>query len=207
VFEVDMFDTGARVVRALHRSGRRVVCYIDAGTRERWRPDADRFPRSILGRSNGWPGERWLDIRRLGVLRPIIHSRVAMCARKGFDAVEFDNVDGSTNRTGFDLSARDQLRYDIWLAGEAHRHGLGVALKNDLRQVRRLEPYFDYALVEQCFQYQECGRLRPFLDAGKAAFEIEYDRPRNAFCPRADGLGIDAIRKHLRLDAWRSTCR
>ena len=61
------------------------------------------------GRSNGWPGERWLDIRRLDVLRPIMKARLDMCAAKGFDAVEFDNVDGYQNRTGFPLTGADQL--------------------------------------------------------------------------------------------------
>lgn len=37
----------------------------------------------------GWPGERWLDIGRTAILRPIMERRLAMCERKGFDAVEF----------------------------------------------------------------------------------------------------------------------
>ena len=36
-----------------------------------------------------------------------------MCARKGFDAVEFDNVDGYQNATGFPLSGADQFRYNV----------------------------------------------------------------------------------------------
>ncbi len=47
-------------------------------------------------------------------------------------------------------------------------------LKNDLGQVRDLLPYFDAALNEQCFQYDECNRLRPFMSAGKAVFTVEY---------------------------------
>ena len=34
--------------------------------------------------------------------------------------------------------------------------------------------YFDWALNEQCFQYQECGLLTPFRNAGKAVMNIEY---------------------------------
>ena len=78
---------------------------------------------------------------------------------KGFDAVEFDNVDGYANRTGFPLTGADQLRYNMLLANEAHRRGLGALLKNDLGQIRALLPYFDVALNEQCLQYDECGRL------------------------------------------------
>ncbi|MFN7148907.1 MAG: endo alpha-1,4 polygalactosaminidase, partial [Microthrixaceae bacterium] len=62
VFDVDLFDTSAAVVSALHARGARVVCYMSAGSFEDWRPDASRFPSSVLGSAlDGWPGERWLD--------------------------------------------------------------------------------------------------------------------------------------------------
>ena len=114
-----------------------------------------------MGRSNGWPGERWLDIRKLGVLGPIMKARLDMCAAKGFDAVEFDNVDGYQNRTGFPLTAADQLAYNVFLANQAHLRGLSAVLKNDVGQIRALLPYFDFALNEQCHQYDECDRLEP----------------------------------------------
>ena len=74
------------------------MCYISAGTWENWRPDAKRFPAVVKGKPDGgWPGERWLDIRRLDILRPLMRERIQRCARKGFDGVEFDNVDAYTN--------------------------------------------------------------------------------------------------------------
>jgi hypothetical protein len=206
VFDIDMFDNGARVVRALHHAGRRVICYIDAGTWENWRPDAGMFPKSVRGKPNGWPGERWLDIRRLDVLRPIIGARVEKCAHRGYDSAEFDNVDGYANETGFPLTAGDQLEYNEWLANAAHRHGLSAALKNDLGQVHALLPYFDFALDEQCFQYRECSRLLPFVKAGKAVFEVEYKLPRSMFCTKADQFGFNSMRKRLSLKAWRRPC-
>lgn len=194
MYDVDLFDTRRRTVRRIHAKGRRVVCYLDAGTWERWRPDARRFPREVLGKGNGWPGERWLDVRRLDVLRPLMRRRLDLCRQKGSDGVEFDNVDGYANPTGFPLTAGEQLRYDSWLANAAHARGLTAALKNDLGQVRRLRRYFDYAVNEQCFQFRECGKLEPFGRAGKAVFEVEYRRVP-AFCTRARRLGLSAIRK------------
>src|SRR5688500_8299834 len=95
VFDLDAFDTRARTVRKLHARNRAVVCYVNAGAWEDWRSDADRYPANVKGRPlDGWPGERWLDIRRLDVLRPIIGDRLDICVAKGFDGVEFDNVDG-----------------------------------------------------------------------------------------------------------------
>jgi hypothetical protein len=202
-----MFDNPASVVAQLHAAGRHVVCYIDAGTWENWRPDAGKYPKSLLGKSNGWPGERWLDIRQLAVLGPIMEARLNLCATKGFDSVEFDNVDGYSNDTGFSLTAPDQFTFNTWLANQAHARRLSAALKNDLDQVTELVPYFEWALDEQCFQFNECGRLTPFIAAGKAVMEVEYQVPIAKFCPRANQLNFNAMKKKLSLDAWRVSCR
>jgi len=218
MIEVDGFGTSAATVAALHRSlpGRGVVCYIDAGTWEDWRPDAKQFPRSLLGKPDGsWPGERWLDIARYhGALAAIMRARTRMCSRKGFDAVDYDNVDGYANRTGFHLTSADQLRYDIFLANTAHQLGLAVALKNDLAQIPVLLRYFDFAVDEQCFQYAECltsqngGRygLNEFTRVHKAVFEIEYKLRLSQFCPAARRDHFNALRKQLSLGPWREAC-
>jgi hypothetical protein len=129
-----------------------------------------------------------------------------MCRSEGFDAVEPDNVDGYANDTGFPLTAADQLAFNRVVAGLAHRDGLAVALKNDLGQVPQLVGDFDFAVDEQCAEYQECDQLLPFTAAGKAVLEAEYDLPRPAFCPAARRLRFSAMLKHLSLDAWRQAC-
>jgi hypothetical protein len=206
LFDIDLFDNAASVVAALHRRGRKVLCYLDAGTYENFRPDRGAFPRWLLGKSNGWPGERWLDIRQLSALEPIMRERLARCANKGFDGVEADNVDGYANDTGFSITFAQQLAYNRWVARTAHELGLSIALKNDLGQVQALEPDFDYALDEQCFQYAECSALRPFLAAHKAVFEVEYNLPPSRFCARANAAGMMAMRKTLSLDRTRAAC-
>ena len=207
MYDVDAFDTPAALVRAMHRRGITVVCYISAGSWEEWRPDADRFPEEVLGKHFGWPGERLLDIRRLDVLGPIMRDRIAMCARKGFDGIEFDNVDGYQNATGFPLTGADQKRYNVWLANQAHRHGLMALLKNDVGQVRALEPYFDGALNEQCHQYDECGRLDRFVEAGKPVFGVEYELALADFCPQANAHDFNFLKKRYALGPFRVACR
>ena len=118
--------------------------------------------------------------------------------------MEADNVDGYANDSGFPLKAADQLRFNRFLAAAAHARGLSIALKNDLDQVAALEPDFDFALNEQCFQYDECDRLRPFVAAGKAVFVAEYER--SDFCARARAAGYMAMLKRLELDALREPC-
>jgi hypothetical protein len=207
MFDIDGFDATKALVSTLHAKGSKVVCYVSAGSWENWRPDRDRFPKRVLGRSNGWPGEKWLDIRRIDLLGPIVRARLDMCARKGFDGVEFDNVDGYRNATGFPLTGAQQLRYNVFLANQAHRRGLSAFLKNDLDQVKALLPYFDAALNEQCHQYAECARLMPFVNAGKPVFGVEYTLGTSAFCPKANARNLNFLKKKWALGAWRVPCR
>jgi len=207
VYEVDGADASAGLVSRLHRGGRHAICYFNAGAWESWRKDSSAFPPSLLGAPLlGWPGERWLDIRSLKQLAPVMRARLEQCRAKGFDAVDPDNVDAYANDTGFALTYSDQLRYNRWLAGAAHRLGLSVALKNDLDQVGDLAGDFDFAVTEQCFEYRECERLQPFVRAGKAVFEVEYSLPTAAFCPQARKLGFSSVRKRLALGVYRQSC-
>ena len=132
--------------------------------------------------------------------------RLDRCNAKGFDGVEFDNVEGYQNPTGFGLTRNDQLTFNRWLADAAHERGLAVGLKNALGIADELEPDFDFAVVEQCFFYRECSLVKPFVDAGKSVVVVEYDLSRDQFCAKAARLGVVAMRKHLSLDAWRRPC-
>ena len=207
LYDVDLFDTPTATVAALHAAGRKVSCYFSAGSYENWRSDASSFPAVVKGRGNGWPGEQWLDVRRLDLLMPIMDARLDLCRQKGFDSVDPDNVDGYTNTTGFPLTAADQLAYDVAIANAAHARGLTVALKNDLSQVPQLVGYFDWALNEQCFQYQECGLLAPFTSAGKAVMNIEYSLGVKRFCPAANARNFNSLKKTMALKAPRKACR
>jgi hypothetical protein len=207
MYDVDLFDTPAQTVASLHAAGRRVVCYVSAGTYEDWRPDASSFPPSVKGNTvSGFQDERWLDVRQWSVLQPILEARMDLCTSKGFDAIELDNVDGYANHSGFPLTAADQLTFNRELASSAHARKLSVALKNDLDQVADLVGQFDWALNEQCFEYGECNALQPFLDAHKPVFNVEYNLATSAFCPQAKALGFSSMRKHLSLDAYRVPC-
>ncbi|TKA06266.1 endo alpha-1,4 polygalactosaminidase [Actinacidiphila oryziradicis] len=206
VYDIDGFENSASTVAALHARGRKVICYINAGAWEDFRPDRNAFPASVRGRGDGWSGERWLDIRRIDVLRPLMAKRLDMCRAKGFDAVEPDLADAYTNRTGFPLTAADQLAYNRMIAGLAHDRGLAVGLKNDLAQIPRLIGDFDFAVNEQCAQYGECAALEPFVRADKAVFHVEYTVPTREFCPQSRRLRLSSMAKRPALGAWREPC-
>lgn len=207
VWDIDLLENDAGVVDELHARGSRVVCYISVGTWEERRPDADRFLDEVLGEPlEDHPDERWLDIRRLDLLGPIMEARLDECRDKGFDGVEFDNVDGYDNDSGFPLTYEDQLAYNRFLANEAHKRGLSAALKNDLEQIPDLLDFFDFAINEECFLYHECDALLPFIEAGKAVFAVEYELAPDEFCDQANAMRFSAMRKDPVLDAYREVC-
>lgn len=210
LYDVDLFDTPAETIAALHARQKRIVCYLNAGAHESWRPDAGDFPAAALGDAlDGWEGERWLDTRSQAV-RDLMLARMDLAVEKGCDAVEPDNVDAYANDSGFvQLTAETQLDYNRFLAAAAHARGLSIALKNDLEQVPDLVESFDFALVERCLEYGECELAAPFLDAGKAVLAVEYgdEATANEICPRANAANLDALVKRPVLDAFRIPCR
>ena len=219
MYDVDGFETSKADVDAMHADGIKVVCYLSAGTYEKYRPDADQFPAELLGAKNGWPGERWLDIRELqkadSVLRTIMDARLDMCQAKGFDMVELDNVDGYLNRSGFPLKGADQLFYNATLANDSRERGMSVLQKNDNEQIPKLLPYFDGALNEQCNQYKECttkqnGKfgLDQYIDAGKPVFQAEYKLKTGQFCAADNANNFNGVRFALNLkDKLFEPCR
>ena len=213
MYDIDMFENNAGVVANLHERGHKVFCYISAGSWEDWRPDKHLFPEEVIGsKYEGWPDEKWLDIRRIDLLAPIMRARLDQCKSKGFDGVEPDNIDGYTNDTGFPLTYHDQLNYNKWLAGEAHARGLSIGLKNDGDQVGDLLPYFDWAMTEDCYVDGFCDQMKPFINSGKAVFAAEYtdeisvERFLNKVCPLSDSIKFSFILKDRDLDAWVKFC-
>ena len=109
VYEVDGFDVSKKTVAQLHRKGRKVICYIDVGSWENYRADKDQFPKSVIGRKyDGYPNERWLDIRRLDDMRRLIADKFGRAARLGCQALVCDNTEawitGTDGHGGEELS-------------------------------------------------------------------------------------------------------
>jgi hypothetical protein len=202
-YDVDGFETSKTQVSALREKGVHVICYIDVGTAEDFRPDYGEFPKSLLGRSNGWPGERWIDIRQLSIVEPIMFARFQMCAEKGFQAVEPDNIEAYANRSGFPITAQQQLTFNTWVAEAVHSLGMAVLQKNDGQQSGELEPYFDGALSEQCNQYSECASFKAYLAAGKPMLNAEYHLPPKRFCAQDEAAGIMGARFNVALNGAR----
>lgn len=214
LYDVDLWETPDVAIRQLQARGATVLCYFSAGSGDEDRDDYGSFAAADLGRPlDGYPSERWLDIRSATVWA-VMTTRLDLAAARGCDGVEPDNVDGYTNRTGFDLTARDQLAFNRNLANEAHRRGLTIALKNAGDQAADLVAYVDLELNEECHLYDECGQLAPFRQAGKAVLNVEYADTRaeavtlaRTVCPASAAAGLRTLILPPALDdSFRVSC-
>ena len=172
ILALGLFATTPAQVRQLRAKGVAVVCQLTAGLWENWRPDAQGFPGTALGRSpTGRTAQRWLDLRA-PALRPLLAARLDLCRERGFDGVLLADLDGYTQGSGFALTPAQQLDFNRWLAAAAHARGLAVGLGNDLGQAAELAPAFDFLVADGCMPAGGCGGVRPFLAAGKPVFLI-----------------------------------
>ena len=92
------------------------------------------------------------------------------------------------------------------MAEQAHSRGLSIGLKNDVDQVNDLVDYFDFAVNEECFEYNECEKLSPFIEDGKAVFHAEYVLSLDEFCKETSLLQFSSLQLDYELDGTRLSC-
>jgi hypothetical protein len=162
------------------QSGRFNICYVNGfQTQEHEKAFWLKRPRLILQDRRGeyvddeaW-GEFLLDLRtqdKRKRIAKIITKWTKGCARAGFDAVEYDNLDSFTRSHGL-LKRKDALRYARLLARGAHKHGLAAGQKN-LAGFDGHKVGYDFAVSEECGHYDECDAYVD--DFGDQVLMIEY---------------------------------
>jgi Glycoside-hydrolase family GH114 len=168
IYDVDGFLTTAAQVSTIHSTWQaptlphpKLICYIDMAW-EDYRPDASPgkvFPADTLGNIYyGYPEERWVDFRQLDALKPMLTERLQMCARKGFDAVELDDIDSfdPPSTTGFHLTPGDAQNFLAYAFSEIHRLGMTGLWKNSPYLSWWARSYADGAVVEECYVGGQC---------------------------------------------------
>ena len=203
VIDIDAFSATPELVANLKAQGKTVIAYLSVGSVENYRPDANDFPQNVIGNEyDGYPDEKWLDIRKIELLAPIMEARFNMIKNKGFDGIEPDNMNGYQNNTGFDISEEDAISYSRWLIEESHSRGLSIGQKNSEELIPNLYDEFDWILTEDAFVDNFYEELTPFISAGKAVFLVEYtDRIssedfQTQVCPEAISRNYSAVLKN-----------
>ncbi len=172
--EVVSRDHGADPAPGLYN-----ICYVNAfqaqpGAEDEWGDLLLRDDAGEIVYDEDW-SEAILDTRterqRQGIAAKV-GTWVDECADKGFDAVEPDNYDTFTRFP--DLLTSDGAQALIrLLAAHAHDRGLAIGQKNTAELVAAREwNGLDFAVVEECGYYEECGA---FTDAfGDDVLVVEY---------------------------------
>jgi hypothetical protein len=171
IYDIDGFLTPKTEIHRIHTTWHaatlphpKVICYLDLAW-EDYRPDGSpmsrggKFPSRTLGSIYyGYPEERWVDLRQLDALKPMLDARIHMCAAKGFDAIELDDIDSfePTSTTGFNLTAGDAQNLLAYVDNQIHREGMAVLWKNTGVLSWWGRDYSDGAVVEECYTYDEC---------------------------------------------------
>lgn len=172
------------------------ICYVNGfqtqAEQTRWwvkkHPDLLLRKNGRLVRDNQW-NEVLLDTskrRKQRALARIIGRWVDGCARKGFAAVEFDNLD-SYQRSQGRLRPANSLSFAKLLVSRAHRNGLAAGQKNssELGARGKKQAGFDFAIAEECERFRECGVY--LATYGTRVIEVEYtDYSRGVFARACD---------------------
>jgi hypothetical protein len=123
-----------------------------------------------------WPDEMIFDTsteaKRVAIA-DVIGETVAQCAERGFDAVEFDNLD-SWSRTDGALTLDDSIALATLLVSRSSELGLAAGQKNsaELGARGRDEAGFVFAVSEECAAFDECAAYSDVY--GSNVIDIEY---------------------------------
>lgn len=141
-----------------------------------------------------WPDEYILDTSSAlyrSTIFSILAERIQACADAGYHAIEIDNLDTYT-RYPDDLTVDDNIALAAAYADFAHRLGLAIGQKNAAEDSLRLrdEAGFDFAIAEQCGEFDECAL---YIEAyGQRVYDIEYKE--DAFPAACEALGNAILR-------------
>lgn len=146
-----------------------------------------------------WEGEYLVDIGSATsrtAAADHIDQMIGTCADKGFDAVEFDNLDAWTRLDGLPFDRADTIEFATTITRRAHGLGLAVAQKNTTELLEERDRIgFDLAVVEECGRFDECSDFTDAYDDRVVA--IEYtDAGFETACADV-GRSISVVRRDV----------
>jgi hypothetical protein len=190
-------------------AGKYSICYVNGfqtqpGDASMWkREHASALLRGDDGKpvsDPGWPDEMLLDTStaaKRAEIVTVLTTSIARCADRGFDAVEFDNLDSWTRSHGA-LTRAGNLSLAAALVSAGHDHGLAVGQKNtpQLGASGRKTTGFDFVVAEECVHYQECSAYTKAY--GAHVIDVEYsdntDRSWGSICAGDDRPAMTILR-------------
>ncbi len=194
------------------------ICYVNAFQTQPdydiGRPDeTSQWPALVVTdlEDPNWPGEFLIDISsETARITAASHMEQILdtCAAKGYDAIEFDNLDSwtrTTTGTGPWWDGDDAAAYARLLTDYTHSLGLAAAQKNSAElfdQDRHVTAGFDFAVSENCGQWNEC---QDYVDQyGSFVYDIEYTDGGFATACEMDEV-VSVVRRDLNVEPTGAT--
>ncbi|AEM86485.1 endo alpha-1,4 polygalactosaminidase [Streptomyces violaceusniger] len=174
------------------------ICYVNAfqvqpGERDQWPDDLllrDRDGDLVI--DTQWK-EPLLDIstaKKRERVAEKVNGWIDGCAEDGFDAVEPDNYD-SYERSKKLLTTAHAKEFMALLSEHAHAQGLAIAQKNTAELLSdRKAAGLDFAVVEECGEYDECGEFAKAYDDHVVVVEYGEEGFAKACAGWGDRLSI-----------------
>ena len=187
------------------------ICYVNAFQTQ---PDAaswwkSNHPDLLLRDSKGnlIIDQEWDEIlldystaAKRSALTAIVGGWIDGCASKGFRGLEPDNLDSYTRSKNL-LTESQAVAYAASLTSYAHGKGLAVGQKNtaDLSTAKARQAGFDFAVAEECADYDECGNYTATY--GNNVIVIEYDQSQYTKACRSYGSTLSIVLRDLDVSA------
>jgi hypothetical protein len=167
-------------------------------------------PDSLIGwrvGEPGAPGLRYLDIREASraKLNPILFKRFELAQQIGCDGIDPAHNDSVSYNVpevtlpGFPILSVDSLSWYAEVAKQGHARKLSTGMRNGTLLPGQSDvgaQQFDWLILERCGEFElggteGCDTVRPFLQANKDVFAIEYDKSQDGTMDQ-DAAGVCA---------------
>lgn len=167
-----------------------IICRVGLGGVNTTDPDFGQFPAAALGEPTPFDAnDRYLDLAMRSTWEDAAFARLDLAKAIGCDGIEPYMADHDLNMTGFNETSAAEIAWGNSVASEAHDRKLSIGMRNGTNVgglVDALVGDFDWLLIERCGEFGDCETVRPFINARKAVFGLDYTTD-------VDGLPLDSM--------------
>lgn len=227
----------ATAIATLKGAGTTVICQVGIGAIDLGDPDAMKFPGYeaappdrptpvASGSAIGWStpagaSERFVDFRN-ATAAAVLKKRIAFAKQIGCDGILAYRNDAAlfsdpSFTHGFaTISAAEQTQWIVDVAKAAHDIEISAGGRgaHSAPWVGDVDDDYDWLLAERCTEIPDCDLARPFIEAGRAVFGLDYDideegspTVKSTICSRWVDAMVDGVIKQAALTGgFRDAC-
>ena len=179
----------ASAIATLAAAGAVVICRVGLGGAREGDPDYAKFPPAALSAMTlqDDPTAHFLDFAQRATWEDIAFERIDLAKQSGCDGIEPYLSDHEALDLGFTPDLELQRSWYTAVASAIHARTLSAGMRNGVTigLIDSQVGNYDWLLVERCGENGDCELVKPFRDARKATFALDYTTD-------VDGMAQDA---------------